>query len=109
MKISSVLLAALPATMVAAYDVACMYPENMPDPLTARFHLHQYSASYMMSESIETPVVIHLAGMSSLCQINCLAYHDNNVLNALTMERPLGGAVPEEYHNAWSRTLCITQ
>ena len=108
MKFSSLLLAALP-TMASGYDVACLYPDTMPDPLEARFHLHQYSGSYLMIEQIETPIVIHVAAMSSLCQINCLAYHDNDVLDAITKERPLGGAVPEEYHNSWSRMLCISQ
>ena len=107
MKLSPLLLS-LPA-LAAGYEVACEYPATMPDPLEARAHLHQFSGSYLMSRKIETPIVIHVASMSSLCQINCLAYHDETVLDVLTKKRPLGGAVPPKYHNAWSRMLCISQ
>ena len=108
MKLSPLFFLGLPA-LAAGYEVACEYPTTMPDPLVARAHLHQFSGSYLMYSKVETPVVIHIASLSSLCQINCLAYHDTTVLDVLTKQRPLGGDIPEEYHNAWSRMLCIAQ
>jgi len=104
---STILAAALPA-MAAGYDVACLYPPNMPDPFAARYAMHEYSGSYMMDKSIETPVVIHAASLSSICQTNCVAYHDDTMLNSITLERPIV-SVPKEYHNSFSRMLCIAQ
>jgi len=40
--------------------------------------------------------------------MNCLAYHDSDVLNVLTLERPLF-SVPPSYQNSFSRMLCIAQ
>lgn len=111
MKFSAVpsLLAALALpSVVSSYDIGCIYPPDMPEPFEARYAIHEWSSSFFMAEQVETPVVIHLAGISSLCQHNCVAYHDASVLNALTRERPWV-SVPEEYHNSWSRMLCIAQ
>ena len=94
--------------MAAGYDIGCIYPETMPDPLEARLYLHQFSGSYLMAAKIETPVVIHVASLSSLCQVGCLAYHDETMLDVITQERPLA-SIPSEYHNAWSRVLCMAQ
>jgi hypothetical protein len=100
-------MAVLPS-LGSAYEVGCVYPPGMPDPFEARYHLHSYSGSYFMAEKFETPIAIHLAALSSVCQANCLAYQDDKVLNVLTKERPVV-TVPPEYHNAWSRMLCIAQ
>ncbi|CAB9524151.1 expressed unknown protein [Seminavis robusta] len=113
MKFPSILLSLLavaPSAVVVvnAYDVGCLYPPNMPDPFEARYLLHEYSGSYLMNQAIETPVVIHVAALSSLCQHNCVAYHDDKMLNAVTEERPIV-SIPQEYHNSWSRMLCIAQ
>lgn len=91
-----------------AYDIGCIYPPNMPDPIEARFHLHRYSGSDLIAKKVETPVIVHAASFSDICQANCLAYHDENVLDILTRERPMA-EVPKEYHNSWSRMMCITQ
>jgi hypothetical protein len=100
-------MAVLPA-LGSAYEIGCVYPPDMPEPFEARYDLHSYSGSYFMAERFETPIAIHLAALSSVCQANCLAYHDDKVLNVLTKERPWV-TVPPEYHNAWSRMLCIAQ
>jgi len=109
MKFSSLVLAAaaLPV-MTSAYDPGCLYPEAMPEPFDARYLMHVYAGSYLMASKVETPVVIHSAAMSAYCQSNCVAYHDADMLNVLTMEPPIVRS-PPEYHNSWSRMLCIAQ
>jgi hypothetical protein len=56
----------------------------------------------------ETPIAVHNALNSALCGSMCLAYHDNTVLNPLTLERPLL-ELPESTYNAYSVALCSLQ
>lgn len=105
---SALFAATLLPTFAGAYDIGCIYPPDMPEPFEARYAIHEYSGSYFMDAAIETPVVIHISSLSSLCQTNCIAYQDAEMNNAITKEPPLV-RTPPEYHNSWSRMLCMAQ
>lgn len=80
----------------------------MPDPITARIQMTTLFADGLIDRGVETPIVIWLAKLYGTCGVNCLAYHDDKVLNALTRQRPLL-PVPEFGHNSFSRMMCTAQ
>ena len=80
----------------------------MPEPFTAR---EQYIGSTIGGLGLfqhETPVIVHIAHQSTLCQANCIAFHDDKSLNVISKSRP-PFSTPSEYYNSWSRMLCIAQ
>lgn len=85
-----------------------IYPENMPDPLTARYQVIEAMTLQTITQRVETPIVLHLAKLYGLCGVNCVAYHDDRVLNGLTKRRPLIVA-PSFGHNSFSRVMCAIQ
>eukprot|EP00797_Seminavis_robusta_P008914 Sro1636_g287580.1 n/a (589) ;mRNA; r:10737-12503 len=80
----------------------------MPDPMVARNNIMTLWASIAQAHPLETPVVVYFGHLSAVCAANCLAYHDDTVLNSVTRARPTI-SVPEEYHNSYSRVLCFAQ
>lgn len=109
MKLSAAtLLLSAAASTTSAYEIGCIYPPTMPEPFEARYAIHEYSSSYFMHLGVETPLVIHISSVSSYCQANCVAYHDDQMLNPMTMQPPLI-TTPPEYHNSYSRMLCMAE
>jgi hypothetical protein len=95
------------ARCASAYDIGCLYPENMPDPFDAQLTMVIYMVNGRLSK-LETPVVVYSAHGSALCNMNCLAYHDPSVLNVITEKRP-PFVVPSYGRNAWSIAMCIAE
>jgi hypothetical protein len=91
-----------------AYDIGCMYPEEMPDPFIARGQIALSFAQYCIENKFETPIVVHKAHLLTDCQSNCIAYHDDTFLSTITKERP-PFSTPPKYFNSWSRVLCMLQ
>jgi len=104
------LLLLLPLTTTTAYEIGCLYPRNMLQPFDARAKIIGFTSVYNAADAgLETPIAIHQAQAFSYCDVNCLAHHDDKVLNAITKERPRIVVPKEMGHNSWSRMLCITQ
>ena len=96
------------STVINAYDIGCIYPEQMLEPFAARAKIIGFTGVYSGDTGLETPVAVHQGQAFSLCDVNCLSHHDGKTLNGITMERPLI-VVPEFGHNSWSRMMCIAQ
>jgi len=96
------------STVINAYDIGCIYPEQMLEPFAARAKIIGFTGVYSGDTGLETPVAVHQGQAFSLCDVNCLSHHDGQTLNGITMERPLI-VVPEFGHNSWSRMMCIAQ
>ncbi len=47
--------------------------------------------------------------MMGNCPVGCLSYHDDTMLNPLTMERPSIVDVPSFGYNTFSRAMCTLQ
>ena len=106
---TSIVAAAMPSKS-NAYDIGCLYPDEMPDPIKARELLIEFVAARAIEQKRETPVVVRIAHATATCGANCLAYHDSNVLNVLTLEQTLFSVPPSpSYQNSFSRMLCIAQ
>jgi hypothetical protein len=90
-----------------AYDIGCVYPQEMPEPFTAHRQIPNFAPSFQI-DKLETPIVVHRAHQATYCASNCVAYHDDTSLNVITKARP-PFSTPPEYFNAWSRTLCLVQ
>lgn len=91
----------------SAYDIGCIYPPEMPDPLTAQDIMIKYMV-LTQETPLETPMAVHNALISSMCGVGCLATHDPSVKAHITRQRPLLVA-PEFGHNAYSIALCNLQ
>jgi len=102
------LSALLCVAAVHSYDVGCLYPTNMPDPLTAQYEMALALSLGVTARGVETPMVIRSAHLTTYCTSNCIAYHDADALNVLTKQSP-SFRTPSAYHNSWSRMLCIAQ
>ena len=98
------------STPVYGYDINCIYPDEMPDPTFSTIKKARNKINTAGGDS-ETPVQIYLAGMSGNCPVGCLSYHDDTMLNPLTMEleRPIIADVPSFGYNTFSRVLCTLQ
>lgn len=104
--LTTVSLAALTSTN--GYEIGCLYPAGMPDPVTAHVTMLQYLALVQQRDKVETPIVIHGGLLSGLCGATCLAVHDPKALYPFTMMRPML-QVPEFGHNAHSIAMCNLQ
>jgi hypothetical protein len=62
------------ASLTAAYDIGCLYPPEMPDPITAQDIMIKYAI--LSQPTPETPIVVHNSLISALCGVGCLATHD---------------------------------
>lgn len=103
----SVVLVSTPST--SAYEIGCIYPTRMLEPLAARNKLIGFTNVYNVEGNLETPIGIHQGQAFSFCDVNCLAHHDASTLNAFTKRRP-DLVVPTDFgHNSWSRMMCIAQ
>lgn len=100
------ILAALFLVPVVSYDVGCLYPSTMPDPFDVQYALASTATIQAVVSQTETPIVVYGAHLTTYCQSNCIAYHDEKQLNTLTKATP-GFRTPPQYWNSWSRTLCI--
>lgn len=104
----SLLVCLLTATAAAAYDVGCIYPEQMPDPIEAYLTLSKIIQLRANIEPTETPVVIYGGSVVSQCGPVCVSFHDAEAINPVTMTAP-AVRVPEFGHNSYSRMMCIAQ
>jgi len=95
-------------SLTHAYDIGCLYPSDMPEPFAARGANAIMNNNLIMTAQFETPVVVHVAHTLAYCQPNCVAYHDDKSLNAITKSRP-PFSTPVDYFNSWSRVMCIIQ
>lgn len=58
----SLILTSIMATMPSnAYDIGCLYPDEMPDPFDARKLLVEWISARAIDEKRETPVVVRIA------------------------------------------------
>jgi len=118
MKLSFVLAAAtstssmstilITPVSVSGYDINCLYPDEMPDPTFGTIKKARNKINTVASVS-ETPISIYLSGMMGNCPVGCLSYHDDTMLNPLTMERPSIADVPSFGYNTFSRAMCTLQ
>ena len=102
------LLWASSVTVSRGYEVGCIYPKAMPDPVTAQDIMVHYAALTLQKRAVETPIAVHNALISALCGVGCLAAHDPTVKDPTTGNRPLL-VVPEFGHNAFSVAMCSLQ
>jgi len=94
---------------VNAYDIGCLYPEEMGQPFLARAEMGSIIHDDYFERGMEEPVIIYNAFLQiNHCQTNCLAFHNDASLNTFTKARPMF-PVPAEYHNAWATMLCASQ
>ena len=93
---------------LAAYDIGCIYPDDMPDPFDARYRMVEMGSVVTTLQGRETPIVVRNAHATSYCNMNCLAAHDSSALNVFTEARPAIVA-PTFGHNAFSITMCIAE
>lgn len=91
-----------------AYDIGCIYPKAMPEPIEAHDTMINFLSLSREVGKVETPIAIHNGLVSGLCGAVCLAYHDPNVLHPLSRTRPIL-PTPEFGHNAYSIALCNLQ
>ena len=75
-------------SLAGAYDIGCIYPETMPDPLSAILYYSGLLSMFLTVNAYETPVVVHLASLYNGSFGMCLAYHDTHALHLITKERP---------------------
>lgn len=94
--------------VVDSYDVGCLYPPNMPNPIQAQLQMASAMSVASIVRGLETPIVVRNAHFTSYCQSNCVAYHDADALNVVTKQAPRF-RTPAAYHNSWSRSLCMAQ
>jgi hypothetical protein len=90
------------------YDVGCLYPATMPEPLEVQFQLNKFGSQMAIVAKIETPIVIRGAHVNSVCAANCVAYHDPLMFNVLTRTHP-PFRVESFGQNKYSRALCTAQ
>lgn len=107
--ILTIALSSLLSSQTHAYDIGCIYPEEMPTPIKARELLIEFLSTNATREKFETPRVVRGAAGTATCGANCLAVHDTNALNVLTLQRPSVFVPFEQHHNSFSRMLCIAQ
>ena len=87
----------------AAYDIGCIYPEEAPsDPFVLRDRFAVFLIDgFFKARGVETPTVVRVSHMITLCQASCLAYHTPGFKDPLFREPP-SFTVPEFGHNAYS-------
>jgi hypothetical protein len=102
------LVVAAASTKSSAYEIGCIYPKAMPDPIEAHDEMINFLALAREVGQVETPIGIHNGLISGMCGSVCLSYHDPKVLHPLTKLRPILVA-PEHAHNAYSIALCSLQ
>jgi hypothetical protein len=98
----------LGGSLTLAYDIGCMYPEEMPKPFSVQQQSSALFTQYPIKNKLETPIIVHQAHLYSHCETDCIAYHDDKSLSSITKERP-PFSTPPKYFNSWSRTLCMVQ
>jgi hypothetical protein len=77
---SLVVLATAIFVTVTAYDIGCIYPPELGDPLSVRTAITGYMINDFLREAkVETPMVVHFTHYWTMCQGSCLAYHDPDV------------------------------
>jgi len=91
-----------------AYDIGCIYPEEMPDPWTVREYLSNWGTSVGVRIGTETPMVVRGSFYWGACQAMCLHLHDPRISDPFT-KAPLGAPLPRYVQNAFSITMCIVQ
>ena len=57
----------------------------------------------------DTPIAVHQGQAFTHCDVNCLAHHDDHILNSLTLRHPDLVVPAGMGHNSWSRAMCIAQ
>lgn len=91
--------------LTSAYEIGCLYPQAMPDPIEAQWHMMSLGSTHSVNNNVETPVIVHGSLFSAMCGAACLSYHDDKVLHPITQKRPVLTA-PKFGHNAYSIALC---